>query len=144
MINLFLERIFLKEEYTIGILSIGNVQFCDTLEDKVRDFNKDGDLDDPGEMKVYGETAIAYGRYRVKVTYSPKFKRNLPLILDVNHFIGIRIHRGATNKNTLGCILVGENTAKGRLTNGKHYEEKLTKLLLEAQNKGEEIYINIV
>ena len=144
MVNLFLERLFCKRVYTIGTLSIGDDYFCDTLEDTVRDLNKDGDLEDYGEIKIWGETAIPYGRYKVLVTYSPKFRRDLPLILDVKHFTGIRIHRGATHRNTSGCVLVGRNTAKGRLSEGEYYEKKLTMLLRQYQNENEEIFINIV
>jgi hypothetical protein len=144
MINLFLNRLFCKPTHTVGKLSIGERYFCDTLEDPVRDFNKDGDLEDEGETKIYGETAIPYGRYKVDVTFSPKFKRNLPLIMDVKHFIGIRIHRGRTVFNTSGCVLVGENTTKGELTNGEYYENKLTAILKAYIFAGEKIYINVV
>lgn len=145
MINLFLNRIWIKPTYTIGNLSIGDFPFCNTLEDTVRDINKDGDfIDDEDEYKVYGETAIPYGRYHVTVTYSPKFKRELPLVLDVKHFIGIRIHRGVTNKHTSGCILVGDNTDIGKLSNGAYYEKKLTDLLKKYIQNKEEVYLNIV
>lgn len=135
---------FLKPTYTIGRLAIGDRHFCDVLEDPVRDLNKDGDLTDVGEMKIPGETAIPYGRYKVVVTMSPKFKRELPLILDVKHFTGIRIHRGATAKNTDGCVLVGDNTAIGRLTNGEYYERKLTAMLKAYISAGEIVFINII
>jgi hypothetical protein len=144
MINLFLYRAHLKPEYTIGNLSIEERFLCNTLEDTVRDLNKDGDLDDPGEFKIYGETAIPYGRYKVIVSMSPKFGRMLPLIMDVKHFVGIRMHRGTSAKNSSGCVLVGMNTDKGRLSDSKYYEEKLTAILLEYQKNGEEIFINIV
>ena len=144
MINLFLERLFCKSTYTIGVLSIGDRLFCNTLEDPVRDLNKDGDLEDYGELKIWGETAIPYGRYNVIVSYSPKFKRDLPLILDVKHFIGIRIHRGNTAKDTAGCVLVGINNIKGKLSNSTYYEKKLTAMLKAYQTAGEKIYINII
>jgi hypothetical protein len=144
MVNLFLERMFCKPTYTIGILSMADRYFCNTLEDPVRDLNKDGDLKDYGELKIYGETAIPYGRYEVIVSHSPKFKRDLPLILDVKHFIGIRIHRGNTVKDTAGCILVGDNTAVGKVTNSTYYEKKLTAMLKAYILAGEKVYINIV
>jgi len=144
MINLFVDRIFLKPTYTIGNFLIGSTLFCNTLEDSVRDYNKDGDLDDLGEMKIYGETAIPYGRYPVTVSYSPKLKRELPLIMDVKHFTGIRIHKVSTALGTLGCVGIGENTSKGRLTNGEYYEKKLIAMLKEYIKAGEKIYINII
>lgn len=129
-------RKYLKDTYTIGKLYINGVYFCDTVEDKVRDYNKDGDLNDLGETKVYGETAIPYGTYEVEVTYSPKFKRDLPLIKNVPHFEGIRIHRGNfPNPDSLGCILVGENKVKGGVINSTKYEVELTKKLKEVKEK---------
>ena len=63
--------------YTIGKMYIDGDYFCDTLEDRVRDINKNGKFDN-GEVKVAGETAIPYGRYQVVVTMSPRFKGNSP------------------------------------------------------------------
>jgi hypothetical protein len=147
--KLRLERKFLGSEYTIGKLYIDDVYFCDTLEDKVRDYNKDGDLLDPGEEKIYGETAIPYGLYTIIVNMSPKFKRLLPRLLNVKHFEGILIHgvrKGfvATAKHTHGCILVGKNTVKGGLTESATYTDKLTLMLLAAQDKQDTITIEII
>lgn len=142
--KLKLERLYLKSTYTIGKLYIDNKYFCDTIEDKVRDLNKDGDLNDLGETKVYGETAIPYGTYEVEVTYSPKFKRELPLIKNVPHFEGIRIHKGNYAKDSSGCVITGENKIKGGVINSTPYEIKITSLIKEAQNKGDKITIEIV
>lgn len=133
--RLKLERKYLKETYTIGNLYIDGKFFCNTVEDKVRDLNKDGDLLDPGETKVYGETAIPYGTYEVEVTYSPKFRRDLPLIKNVPHFEGVRIHKGNWASNSHGCPIVGENKVKGGVINSTPYEEKLTKILKETKEK---------
>ena len=105
--NLLIERVFLKENYTIGKLYIDSVYFCDTLEDTVRG---------EGE-KIYGKTAIPVGEYKVMLTYSPKFKKNMPAIIGVPMFTGIRIHAGNSALDTEGCILIGVNNIKGRLTN---------------------------
>lgn len=123
--KLRLERRFLGNSYTIGKLYIDGSYFCDTLEDKVRDLNKNGKFDN-GEVKIYGETAIPYGTYKISVTYSPKFKRDLPLLENVPNFEGIRIHRGNTAKDTSGCILLGENKEKGKVLNSTPYELKIT------------------
>ncbi len=121
MIKLLLVRIFKGEKYTIGKLYVDGEYFCDTLEDKVRNL--------PVEKKVMHETAIPAGEYEVRITYSPKFKRNLPLLLGVPYFTGIRIHRGNTPGGTSGCILVGENKVKGMVVNSTPYEEYLVKYL---------------
>lgn len=140
--KLILKRVALMDTYTIGKLYVNDKYFCDTLEDKVRDLNKDGKFDD-GEVKVYGETAIPYGTYEVEITYSNHFKRNLPLLLNVPSYEGVRIHRGNTSKDTLGCILLGENKKRGMVINSAPYEISLTKELTDAQNNKENITITI-
>ena len=142
--DLKLNRIFFHKNYTIGKLYVNGQYFCDTLEDTNRDFNRDGDLLDEGEAKVYAETAIPFGAYKVEVTMSPRFKRYLPLLLDVPHFTGIRIHAGNSAGDSSGCILVGLNKVKGGLVRSREYEDKLVNLLLESQKKGEKIFIEIV
>lgn len=119
--ELLLKRIYKGDKYTIGKLYINGEYFCDTIEDKVRDIPKEG--------KVYGETAIPYGTYQIKITYSPKFKRNLPLLLDVPYFSGIRIHNGSTEKSSSGCIIVGENKVKGMVINSKKTLDNLMSIL---------------
>lgn len=141
--KLKLQRRFLGDDYTIGSLFIDGLYVCDTIEDKVRDVNKDGDLDDPGEEKVFGETAIPYGTYAVDLTMSPKFKRVLPILLDVPHFTGIRIHRGNTAKDSHGCILPGENKIKGGVINSTKYEMLIVERTLTAIRNGEQIWIRI-
>lgn len=141
--ELLIERKWLKDNYTIGRLYINGTFFCNTLEDKVRDINKNGVFDN-GEYKVYSQTAIPYGEYEVVVNYSPKFKRELPRLLNVPHFEGILIHRGNKPEDSAGCILVGENTKKGMVLNSTKYENKIVKLLKEAQNKKEKISIKII
>lgn len=128
--------------YTIGKMYIDGTYFCDTLEDQVRDKNKSGKFDN-GETKVYGESAIPYGRYKVIVNMSARFKRELPLLLGVPHFEGIRIHRGNTDKDSSGCVLLGENKVKGKVINSTPYEQKLVSILKEVQDKGEDIWITI-
>ena len=138
--NLVLKRIALKETYTIGKLYVNQEYFCDTLEDKVRDANKDGKLDSP---KIYGETAIPYGTYKVIITQSARFKRLLPLLLNVPGFEGIRIHPGNSAVDTHGCLLVGKNTEVGKVTNSKVIFNKLFELLTKALKNNEEITIKI-
>lgn len=141
--ELLLERKYLKEEYTVGNLYINGVFFCNILEDKVRDLNKNGTFD-CGEFKIKGHTAIPYGTYEIKVTYSPKFKRELPLLLNVPFFEGIRMHKGNLPSDTEGCLIPGENKKKGMVINSTKYEVELTKLLKEVQNKKEKITIKII
>ena len=117
--ELRLERLWPKEAYTIGRLYINNEFFCNTLEDKIVDKNKNGIFDN-GEKKVYGESAIPYGTYKIIYNWSPKFGRNLPRLLNVPHFEGILIHSGNTAADSAGCILVGKNSAVGRLSESRY------------------------
>lgn len=140
--ELLLERKYPKNDYTIGNLFINGKFYCNILEDPVRDINKNGTFD-CGEFKISGHTAIPYGRYEIKVTYSPRFKRKLPLLLDVKHFEGIRIHRGNTNKDTSGCLIPGNNTKKGMVLNSTKYELELTKMIEECNLRREKVFIEI-
>lgn len=80
--KLTLKRIALRPTYTIGKLYIDDVYFCDTIEDTVRDLNKNGKFDN-GEKKVHSKTAIPYGIYEIKWTYSPRFKKYTPQLMNV-------------------------------------------------------------
>ncbi len=141
--KLRLKRVALNETYTIGKLYINDEYFSDVLEDKVRDFNKDGDLLDKGETKVYGKTAIPYGTYEIVLTFSNRFKKILPLIENVPGFSGVRIHPGNTAQDTEGCLLVGINSEKGKVTRSIATFKKLMVRLVDAEEMKETILITI-
>ena len=141
--KLKLERKYFMDTYTIGNLYIDGSFFSNTLEDKNRDVNKNGKFDN-GETKIYEETCIPFGTYKVILTMSPKFKRELPRLLNVPSFEGVLIHRGNTAKDSAGCILIGENKAVGKVLNSTPYEERLVKMIKNAISRGEEIIIEIV
>ncbi len=138
--DLNLKRIFRGDEYTIGHLYIDGNYYCDVLEDTDRGLTNDMSEEQIKKIKVYGKTAIPTGRYKVEVTYSPKFKRYLPLLISVKGFTGIRIHSGNSAEDTLGCLLVGFNKEKGKVLNSRVTSDKLTALL---RNTKEEIHITI-
>ena len=137
------KRRFDAPTYTIGTMSFNGKRFCDTLEPQNRDKNRNGTLNDPGEGKIMGKTAIPYGIYKVIVNFSPKFGRELPRLVAVPHFEGILIHRGNKPQDTAGCILVGENKVKGGLVNSTDYEVEATRLIKEAIARGEEVTLTI-
>lgn len=145
-----LKRKYLKEGYTIGDILVDGKWVCNSLEDEVRTLNSASD-------KVYGKTAIPYGRYQIAMNIiSPKFgnmpfykevcQGRLPRLVNVPYFEGILMHvadgyRGADLLE--GCIGVGQNKIKGGLLNGKDTFRKLYAKMNEAYKKGEEIWITV-
>jgi len=95
-----------------GHLYIDGKLYCDTLERTSK--------------------AIQPLIYAVQVTQSPKFKRLLPLVMNVPGRTGIRIHRGSRPEHSQGCILVASDV-----------EQSITQLLLTAQREREEIRLEI-
>lgn len=140
--NIILNRIAKKAKYTIGKLYINDKYFCDTLEDTDRGLTQSMTEQQIVSKKVYGETAIPTGTYRIIISYSNKFKKQMPLLLNVPGFAGIRIHSGNTEKDSLGCILVGKNKAVGKVLESRDTYSKLFSILQEA-NKKETIKITI-
>lgn len=137
-------RIARKDGYTIGRMSLNGVYFCDTLEDTDRGLNATMSVGEILAKKIKAQTAIPTGKYDVILTFSPRFKRVLPLLLSVKGYEGVRIHAGNTNKDTEGCLLVGENKEKGKVLNSRATLEKLMSVLLECEKRKEKISITIV
>lgn len=133
--KLTLKRIALRSTYTIGRLYVDGNYFCDTLEDTVRDLNKNGKFDN-GEKKVYAKTAIPYGTYEIKWTYSPRFKKYTPQLMNVPSFEGIRIHSGNSSTDTEGCLLLGENKKVGMVLNSRATINKFYPIIKKACSKG--------
>lgn len=132
-------RQYRKSEYTIGKMYVNGQYFCDTVEDCDRGLTDEMSEEYIKARKVYGKTAIPTGTYNVILSYSPKFKKTLPLIKDVKGFSGIRIHSGNTAEDSLGCILVGENKIKGGVINSRATMLRL----MEIMRKGDKISIEI-
>ena len=142
--NLF--RKWKKTDYTIGKLKLEGEFFCDTLEPPVRnlvDYNHDGDFDDKGEGKVYGNTAIMPDTYEIKMNMFESLGKKMPMLIGTKGFTGVFIHAGETVKNTKACILAGSNYKPGRLTDSPYYVRKICELLTEAEARGERSTITI-
>lgn len=151
--KLLLRRIFKGPQYTIGKLYVNGVYECDTLEDTDRGLHETQSLLEIQNKKVYGQTAIPTGVYKLNMnTVSPKFKDRswaipykgiLPRLENVKGFEGVLIHVGNKPQDTLGCILVGENKVKGQVINSTASFNKLMKLLLQANIDGEDIELTV-
>ena len=146
--ELILERIAKRKTYTIGRLYIQRrvddeflagtekEYFCDTLEPTWRDYEH-------GAYKVKGRSAIPEGRYAVVISWSPKFKQWLPILLGVPKFSGIRIHAGNTAEDTEGCILVGKNKLVGQVVDSRIWLHRLKQKIVEAKSRGEPVWLTI-
>lgn len=131
--QLFLKRKWFSPESSIGELSIAGLAFkCFTLEDPVRE-----------GPKIYGRTAIPAGTYQIVINKSGKFKRLMPLLLDVPGFGGIRIHTGNTARDTDGCILVGRTRGLDWIGRSRDAYDELFAILTAALDSGERVYITI-
>lgn len=95
------------DKTTIGDLSVNGKFFCFVFEDKDRGLTQSMSLTQIKKLKVYGETAIPEGRYEIVITMSDRFKRRLPLLMNVPGYEGIRIHTGNKAVDTHGCLLPG-------------------------------------
>ena len=134
MMKLKLKRIAFKPTYTIGRLFVDGKYVCDTIEDRDRGLTDSMTLEEIMRLKKYGETAIPYGTYRVQITYSPKFKKMMPILIGVKGFEGVRIHSGNTAKDSLGCLLVGRNTKVGMVTESRKTYNMLYDIIKDQKN----------
>ena len=122
--ELILKRIAKRKTYTIGRLYIRRQvmdeylpgyedrYFCDTLEPTWRDYEH-------GAYKVKGRSAIPEGRYAVVISFSPKFKQWLPI------------------------ILVGKNREVGKVLDSRIWVHRLKQKIVEAKGRGEPVWITV-
>lgn len=109
-----------------GEMFNGEEFLCHTLEDP------------PREVKIKGETGIPAGTYKGIVNVSARFKRMMPLLLNVPGFEGIRIHAGNSIADTEGCILVGLGKGENMVLQSRLAFTKIMELL-----NGEDFEITI-
>jgi GH24 family phage-related lysozyme (muramidase) len=125
----------IRKEYTpkstIGELYIDGKFECFTLEDRIR------------ALKVPGTTAIPSGHYEVVVTHSNRFKKLLPLLMNVPNYEGVRIHTGNTDENTEGCLLVGKTKQRDFVGESKVAFNELFPKIQEALQR-EKVFLDVV
>lgn len=142
--------------YCIDNVFVNGVYICDAIEDKDWGWNKKTPLKTIKEVKAQHpqQTAIPKGKYKVTLdVVSPKYSKvsyyknfcggKLPRLLDVPGFDGVLIHKGNTEKDSAGCIIVGYNTVKGMVTNSWKAFEELYRRFSEAHIKGETIWLYV-
>lgn len=144
-----IDRAWRKKDYTISRVFINGERFgdgknwCSVLEDTDRGLAQSMSVEEIKKIKVYAQTAIPRGIYEVRITYSPKFKRMLPILINVKGYSGIRIHSGNTASHTAGCLLPGVNNEVGRVNNSSYWFNLLFTRIQDAIRAGEKVWIEI-
>lgn len=141
--RLELRRRWFTRETTIGDLFVDGVWICYALEDRDRGLERSMLLTTIERMKIHGKTAIPTGRYRVELTPSARFKRVLPLLIDVPGFAGVRIHEGNDAGDTEGCPLVGLERGPDSIGQSSAAMRTLLPLLEQAVIRKEPITIEV-
>ena len=134
-----LDRKIKHTEYTIGELYVDGTKFCQIMEDTDRGLMFQMPLEEIKKLKIYGKTAIPTGIYQIIFSYSEKFKKVLPLLLNVPGYAGIRMHAGNSEVDTEGCLLPGEESGR-KVINSRATCKALFAIMAKAAKK-EKIFI---
>lgn len=142
--KILIDRKWKKEGYTISKVYVDGEDFhCNCLEDPDRGLYQGMSTADVLAVKEKGKTAIPRGTYHVIYTYSPRFKRRLPLLENVTGFAGIRIHPGNSDKDTEGCLLFGKNDKVGWISDSKLWTLRIIEKMKEAWGRNEKVTVTI-
>ncbi|WP_176454229.1 DUF5675 family protein [Siphonobacter sp. BAB-5385] len=146
MLYLRLERKVRNQTATISQLYVNGKFECFVLEDRDRDLLKEMTPAVIAGIKVYGRTAIPAGQYKIIVNRSTRFKRDLPLLLEVPGFSGIRIHSGNSSADTEGCLLPGSWDGKGAdwISNSRKAFDPLFQKIQKALAAKERVIIDVL
>tara|TARA_R100001244_G_scaffold131649_1_gene105248 strand:- start:40 stop:489 length:450 start_codon:yes stop_codon:yes gene_type:complete len=133
---------------TISAIHIDGEFECFGLEDRYR------------EIKVMGETRIGSGTYTIGLRtvgghhakYSNKFPdihKGMLHVLDVPNFKYILIHIGNGEKDTMGCLLVGQEANnnklyKGQITSSTSAYTELYSKVIKALDRNEPVTIQYI
>lgn len=144
--KILLKRTAKKSTYTIGKIYVDGQYVCDCIEDKDRGLKQSMTLEQINKLKVYGQTAIPTGEYKVTLNViSPKYSKStwykqnangarVPRILNVKGFDGVLIHTGNTAEDSHGCIIIGQNKEVGKVINSKETFKKFYQILQSSKD----------
>lgn len=144
--KILLKRIAKKPTYTIGKIYVDGQYICDCIEDKDRGLKQSMTLEQINKLKVFGQTAIPTGEYKVTLNViSPKYSKStwykqnangarVPRILNVKGFDGVLIHTGNTEANSCGCVIVGINDKVGMVSKSKETFKRLYQILQSSKD----------
>lgn len=137
--KIVVDRDVFTDKTTLGHMTIDGLMFGYTCEDVDRRLE-----DNPDQEIIRGQTAIPRGIYKIILSFSHRFQRIMPEILDVSGFTGIRIHGGNGPDDTEGCVLLGKSRLYDTGTAGcKERNKMLIEKLEEAEERGEYSTIEI-
>ena len=146
------KRIFNCSTYCISHIYIDGKYICDGIEDTDRMLDDSMDENYIKSKKVYGKTAIPIGNYKMTIdVISPKFSQKkyykyfcngkLPRLEYVKGFSGILWHKGNTEKDSAGCLILGYNKIKGKVIDSQRAFETVYRMLDIAKRIGESIWV---
>jgi len=127
---------------TVSDLSIDGSFFSNVVEDRDRGLYQTDTLQYIQSVKVKHETAIPYGTYQVVLSYSNRFQKYLPELLDVPGYAGIRIHPGNTEADTSGCLCPGIKSGKKVLKSKVTFDKLFS--LIQKRIKQEKVFVSIL
>lgn len=144
--EVLVKRIAKKDKYTIGKVYIDGKYLCDSIEDKDRGLDQSMDITEIQKIKVKHQTAIPTGTYRLTINVqSPSFSKKtyymnfckgyVPRILNVPGFDGILLHKGNTQDDSSGCIILGYNKVVGKVIDSQKAFESFYNILKKTSEK---------
>lgn len=136
-------RKYFTEYSTIGELFHDGKFICFILEDKDRMLDSFWDIERIKKEKIYGRTAIPTGEYVIEWTYSNKYQKAMPQVMNVKGYEGIRIHSGNTSEHTMGCLLPGTTMTTDNVQRSKEATMKLYNIIKLAIDNRETVTIKI-
>ncbi len=150
-LEISIDRAWKKKGYTISRVFVNGKRFgdgkkyCNALEDEDRGLTSDMSVDEilAVKNKHKGQTAIPRGRYKVTITYSPRFKKDMPLLNAVKGFTGIRLHPLNNADGSEGCIGFGVNDKVGWISNSRYWTTLLCSHIKTALDNREDVFIKI-
>lgn len=142
--EILLTRINFNEKWTEGKLYVDGRYVCDTLEDKYRNLYSYMSEEEIMKNKVYGQTAIPSGRYKLTITWSNKFKKELIQINNVKGFQGVRIHSLNTAEESFGCVGVGKKLSDGYITQSRDTYKIVHSIVQAELDKGNDVWLEII
>lgn len=136
--ELFLYRELNTDLDCPGLFAFRKEFVCYSLEDLDRELHSGMSTKEIRSKKIYGHTAVPYGRYEMKWYDSPKHGR-VPQLVGVKGFSYVQIHSANWATQLLGCIAPGTSRANNAVEHSKTAFEKIKKLILDYDIK----FINI-